>query len=461
VKFCLKLTICFSLFLVAPRPGFSAENPANFAPDAGPLHTYVKQADDTYRWEKRQEGTIGKATWAELILTSQHWKDTTWRHQLFVIKPSEVHNAGQAILLIDGGAWKDELAGAPAGDKPAKLPQEVSILAQVAERVKSPVAVLKQVPNQPIFDGLTEDGAISYTFEQFLNTRDATWPLLLPMVKSAVRGMDAVQEFGKKEWSFEVKNFTLTGASKRGWTTWLTASVDPRVNAFAPMVIDTLNMSAQMKLQIESFGQFSEQIQDYTKRGIQQQGATEAGQMLERIVDPYSYRSLLKQPKVILLGTNDPYWPLEALNLYWGELDGQKHILYVPNNGHGLNDFTRIIGTVSALHRQAAGGKALAKLTWELDDDKGNVVLTVKADSKPSKVSAWTATAETRDFRQSKWTSQPTEQFGDAYRYELPAPKSGFAAVFGEAVFDADSQPYYLSTNVKVVKAKESDDVAQ
>ncbi len=331
----------------------------------------------------------------------------------------------------------------------------------MAERVKSPVAVLKQVPNQPIFDGLTEDGAISYTFEQFLNTRDSTWPLLLPMVKSAVRGMDAVQEFAKKEWSLDIEHFTLTGASKRGWTTWLTASVDPRVNAFAPMVIDTLNMSAQMKLQIESFGEFSEQIQDYTKRGIQQQGATEAGQMLQRIVDPYSYRSLLKQPKVILLGTNDRYWPLEALNLYWGDLDGQKHILYVPNNGHGLNDFTRIIGTVSALHRQAAGGKAMARLNWELDDDKGSVILTVKADTRPSKVSAWTAAAETRDFRDSKWTSHPTEQDGDEYRYELPAPKSGFAAIFGEAVFDADSQPYFLSTNVKVVKAKDGDDVAR
>ncbi len=52
------------------------------------------------------------------------------------------------------------------------------------------------------------------------------------------------------------------------------------------MVIDTLNMSAQMKLQIDSFGEFSEQIQDYTKRGIQQQGASEAGQLLEKIVDP-------------------------------------------------------------------------------------------------------------------------------------------------------------------------------
>ncbi|HEY4312631.1 MAG TPA: PhoPQ-activated protein PqaA family protein [Pirellulales bacterium] len=461
MKICLKLTICFTLVLGAAQTAFSAEKAANPGPDQGPLHTYVKQADDSFKWEKRQEGKVGKATWVELILTSQHWKDTHWKHQLFVIKPSEVENPGQAILLIDGGAWKDELANAPESDKPGKLPQEAALLAQVAERVKSPVAVLKQVPNQPIFDGLTEDGAISYTFEQFLNTRDGTWPLLLPMVKSAVRGMDAVQQFAKQDWSLDVKNFTLTGASKRGWTTWLTASVDPRVNAFAPMVIDTLNMSAQMKLQIDSFGEFSEQIQDYTKRGIQQQGASEAGQLLEKIVDPYSYRSLLTQPKVILLGTNDRYWPLEALNLYWPDLSGEKHILYVPNNGHGLNDFTRIIGTVSALHRQAAGGKKIAKLSWQLTDDNDHLTLSVTANEKPSKVSAWLATSESRDFRDSKWASQPTTEVDGAYRYELPRPKSGYAAIFGEAVFDADAQPYFLSTNVKVIKAKDGDDVAR
>ncbi len=461
MKTCLKLTICFALLLLGCRGALAEENAANFAPDQGPLHTYVQKPDDSYRWVKRQEGKVGKSTWVELILTSQHWKDTLWRHQLFVIKPGEVQSEAQGILLIDGGAWNEDLAKEPEAGKGGKLPSEAALLAQVAERVKSPVAVLKQVPNQPIFDGLTEDGAISYTFEQFLKTRDAEWPLLLPMVKSAVRGMDAVQEFAKKEWSLDIQNFTLTGASKRGWTTWLTASVDKRVNAFAPMVIDTLNMGAQMKLQVASFGEFSEQIQDYTKRGIQEQGATEAGQMLERIVDPYSYRSLLKQPKVILLGTNDRYWPLEALNLYWPDLHGEKHILYVPNNGHGLNDFARIIGTVSALHRQAAGGQQIAKLKWELTDGEGCAKLNVRCETQPSKVSAWVATSATRDFRESKWTSHPTELVDGAYCYELPQPESGYAALFGEAVFDADSQPYYLSTNVKVVKAKGNDDAAR
>jgi pimeloyl-ACP methyl ester carboxylesterase len=78
-------------------------------------------------------------------------------------------------------------------------------------------------------DGLVEDGLIAHTFVEFAKTGDVTWPLLVPMVKSVVAGMTAAQAAAADRWGIEVDGFVTTGASKRGWTTWLSAAIDERV----------------------------------------------------------------------------------------------------------------------------------------------------------------------------------------------------------------------------------------
>lgn len=415
----------------------------------GPLAKYVAKEDKTYGWTKRREGQLGSGKYVELILTSQTWKEIPWKHQLFLYVPAKMTTTEQALLWIDGGKWSDSLEKPATADEP--VTGRAQMLAAVGDQLHCPVALLLQVPQQPMFGGLVEDEIISLTFVRFVATGDAEWPLLLPMVKSAVRGMDAAQEFAQKEWSLDIKNFTVTGASKRGWTTWLTSAVDARVTALAPMVIDMLNMAPQMKHQVESFGEFSEQLQDYTSKGLQKFLGTEPGTRLTSIVDPYNYRDQIDQPKLIILGTNDRYWPLDALNLYWDDLKGEKYILYVPNNGHGLRDYPRMIGTINALNQHVAGGKRLPKLDWKFEEADGQLVLSLNAGQKPAQVRVWTATSKTRDFREAKFTSHEIKPNSEHYVYKLPAPESGYAALFGEAQFNGESVPFYLSTNVRIV----------
>jgi PhoPQ-activated pathogenicity-related protein len=413
----------------------------------GPLAEYVAKEDTSYKWTKRDEGKLGSGQFVELTLTSQTWKDIVWKHQLFIYKPAKVAIEKQALLWIDGGRWSDDLEK-PGHSEPNG---RAKLLAALADQLQTPVALLLQVPQQPILGGMVEDQIISYTFAKFFVTGDGEWPLLLPMVKSAVRAMDAVQQFTRNEWKLDIENFTVTGASKRGWTTWLTSAVDPRVTALAPMVIDMLNMTPQMKHQLESFGGYSEQIEDYTSKGLQKFLATEKGQALQAIVDPFSYRRYLLQPKFIILATNDRYWPLDALNLYWDELGGEKYVLYVPNNGHGIRDIPRVAGALNALHQHAANGMKLPKLDWKFIEQDGKLRLRVTSDEKPEKMQVWTAESKSRDFRDSQFNSKPMDADGDAFVFNLPVPESGYAALLGEAVFNGRIAPFYMSTNVRIV----------
>ncbi len=415
------------------------------------LARYVALPDDSYGWTKRREGKIGKGTYVELTLTSQTWRGITWKHQLFIVKPSTMKaDAQHALLVIEGGRWSDGL-DRPTDDD--RLPREAPIFAELAEQLQTPMAVLLQVPHQPIFDGKVEDQIIAYTFEQFLRTKDDTWPLLLPMTKSAVRAMDAVTEFAAEEWSLELKEFTVTGASKRGWTTWLVGAVDPRVSSIAPMVIDTLNLAEQLPHQLAVWGDYSRQIHDYTDRGLHKHLATEAGQALREIVDPYSFRALLKQPKLIIIGTNDPYWALGALDFYWSDLVGEKYVLYVPNNHHGLNDYPRVLGSITALHHRNGSGRKLPTLDWKFSNSGGKLALAMQTDTAPEKVRVWMATSKTRDFRQARWIHADLAPPGEDGRgeYSLDIPTTGYLAMFGEWQFAGERMPYFLSTNVKMV----------
>lgn len=109
----------------------------------------------------------------------------------------------------------------------------------------------------------SEDDLVAYTLDKYLRTGDTEWVILLPMVKAAVRAMDTVAEIALSNHEVTVNRFCVGGASKRGWTAWLAAAVDPRVKACLPIVIDVLDMETQVNHHFESYGFYTGAIAPY------------------------------------------------------------------------------------------------------------------------------------------------------------------------------------------------------
>lgn len=446
-----------SLFAALVCVAFALPTAGAHEPDQA-LAAYVQKPDDSYAWKVRHQEKIGTCDVTELTLTSQTWKDIVWKHRLFIILPAGVAAETDAVLVVAGGSWKDEYEQPPADGK-LGLPKEASLLSVYAQQIGCPIAVLLNVPQQPIFDGKKEDAIIALTFARYIKTGESDWPLLLPMVKSATKAMDAVQAYASEELNIKIDGFTVTGASKRGWTTWLVSAVDPRVQGLAPMVIDTLKMDAQLKHQKKSYGALSQRIDEYTDLKLPQLMETDEGQKLRRIVDPYHYLPQIKQPKLIFLGTNDSFWTVDSLNLYWDEVEGDKYITYVPNADHDLaKDWVRVFGGLRALRRHVDEQKALPNLKWDYIAAGGDLPLklSVSPGEKAAVVHLWTAESPTRDFRQAKWTSQvlPRDQYGTATT-KLTAPAEGYRATFAEVVYAHDKVPLYLSTTIRVLGAED------
>jgi PhoPQ-activated pathogenicity-related protein len=419
---------------------------ALFAPRSrADLLDYVKQPDDAFAWKLKDKKEVGEGTIYDLHLVSQVWQGITWEHQLQVFVPKGVKPATTMFLWNQGG--KASASSTLFG-------------MELARKMKAPVAFLYGIPNQPLFGGLKEDALIAETFVRYLSTKDESWPLLFPMTKSLVRAMDALQAFAKQEWNIQITHFIVSGGSKRGWTTWLTAAVDGRVKALAPCVIDTLNMAAQLPHQLKSYGQYSEMIADYTRRGLVPMPDTPEAKRLWMMVDPWMYRKKITQPKLIVNGTNDPYWTQDALNLYWDDLQGDKWVLYVPNAGHNLvqqhetktliPDLTRAGNTLAAFARHEIIDNPMPKIRWQHEGKNPKMTLKVQADPPPVAARLWSTHAATRDFRKSRWTDRPLEVNGKQIVAEAETPAVGYIAFFAELEYDMDGLHYFLSTQIRI-----------
>lgn len=442
----MKLKIQKSILLLLVCSFFSGFSQKTVSPQTA-LKNYLNNEDNSFKWELKDSISLGNVKGYHLLLTSQKWRQYTWRHQLTVFVPQDVKYDG-ALLFITGGSNKDEQPNWSKSD--GLWPS----LAGAAEKNKAITALIRQVPNQPLYGDLTEDALISYTLHQFKQDKDYTWPLLFPMVKSAVRAMDAVQEFSKQKSNISVNSFVISGASKRGWTTWLSSAIDDkRVKAIGPMVIDMLNMPATLDYQYKTYGEYSIQIEDYVKLGIPQGTDTPEGKAITEMIDPFSYRSNMTVPKMIFIGTNDEYWTVDAIKHYYDQLSGKNMIHYVPNVGHNLGGGKQAFETLSAFFGITIMNKEYPFAKWNVNATKEGVELNVNPPNTDLvEATLWFTTSSDRDFRNNLWLSKNIKLNAlPNVKAALPFPKKGYQAFYIDLKYkDPNGGTFTTSTRVYV-----------
>ncbi|TVR61613.1 MAG: hypothetical protein EA420_11385 [Candidatus Competibacteraceae bacterium] len=404
------------------------------------LDRYVARPDPNYAYTLyHTQREIGYTAYF-LNMTSQKWRSIQevdrpiWEHEVIILIPRfALDSTRTAVLLIDGGSNRAE----------PSITSVPPVLGAASMATGAVIAAVRQVPNQPLFfpddpgQGRKEDEILAYSLDKALVTGDLEWPVHLAMTKAAVRAMDTVQEFAADRGQ-EVRDFLVLGGSKRGWTTWLTAAVDPRVKAILPASIDMLNLSRQFVHHWESYGFYAPALNDYVEFDLPCRSQTPEGREVLRVVDPFAYRDRFAGlPKLVLNASGDQFFTNDSSRFYFAGLPGPKWLRYTPNTDHAQNQ-DAIVNALSWVD-DVLNNKASANIDWTVT---GDGALRVTASSRPKRVRLWQATnPEARDFRLESlgaaWTSRVLEPEPDgAYLGFVPPPAAGWTAFFVEVTFD-------------------------
>ena len=375
------------------------------------------------------------------FLQSKDVNKTSWSHWLTVIEPKEV-KAETALLVISSGDTNDP------------MPKAQDALIEIALASNSLVAELKAIPNQPLkfsdesFDRW-EDAIIAYTWNKFFLTGETRWPARMAMTKSAIAAMDTIQVVFKRN---NVNSFVVTGASKRGWTTWTAAATDNRVIAIIPLVIDMLNIKPSFEHHWQAYGFWAPAIQDYVDMNTMDWWGSPEAEALFKLVDPYSYKDRYQFPKYIINAAGDEFFIPTSSQFYYDQLPGEKHIRYVPNVGHNLNG-SYILEAIASFYISILNSSPRPEYSWNFLEN-GQIEFT--SDNQPSEVKLWWAdNPSSRDFRLDvigkSWKSKSIKINAEGkYISSIDKPDEGWRAYFVEAIYGSNPLPFIITSEVKV-----------
>lgn len=395
-------------------------------------------------------------------LTSQHWSPVKtlhpakWQHNVDIFIPDNPFSQ-RALVIVNNGINHNikSMDSVPATDFSA------STLENIARATNTIVISVDNIPNQYLTyeengKPLKEDDSVAHSWTLFMEQPDKQqlMPLHIPMAISVSQALTLAQR-ELKQWNID--NFIVSGISKRGWTTWLAAIADPRIDAIVPFAIDLLGTTATLKHMYQSYGgNWPAVFHPYYQERIDEKIATPEFFKLMQIEDPLQYlgsmyESRLAIPKYIINASGDDFYVPDNSKFYYEKLPGKKSLRVAPNSDHrGIAKFAE--QSLTAFIRRFQHSTPLPILHTTLRQQAGKPILTVKFSEKPEKVQRWTAKNPlARDFRHACGISYNASPINLNTKKEieisLNIPSKGWEATYIEATY-ADG--YVATTQVYI-----------
>lgn len=375
-----------------------------------------------------------------------------WQHDVDIYIP-ETPKTQRALVVVNNGINYDN--GSQKSAKPTDFSEEV--LAEIARVTNTIVISVSNIPNQYLTyqnddNPLKEDDSVARSWILFMDAPEQRklMPLHIPMSATVSQAMIVAKKELKK---WNINKFIVTGASKRGWTTWLTAISDPNVEAIVPFVIDLFDTDVALEHMYRSYGgNWPVAFYPYYQKGIDKLVKTANFSKLLEIEDPLRYMNSIYQsrlaiPKYIVNASGDDFYVPDNTRFYYDKLPGDKSLRIAPNTDHyGILKFTEqsIISFVNRFQSK----KALPQINSLIQ----NKTLTVNFSENPVKIIRWTAiNTKARDFRYAcgirylpSSIDVPSDNKIDV---SLSYANSGWEATYIEATFD---DGYVATTQVYI-----------
>jgi len=219
-----------------------------------------------------------------------------------------------------------------------------------------------------------------------------------------VRAMDAIQEFLPSIGIPKPEKFIIAGASKRGWTTWLTPAVDTRVNGIVPMVMPILNMENAINQMWRSLGLWTFAFKDYMSLDVMAYLNKPEFPLMADVIDPVVYMPYLEPiPKYMIFSTGDEFFLPDNARNFYNELKGPFNLRMVPNSEHSLAPLDElVINDIGTFFLYVIKNQTIPFLKETLVYSNTTASITVMPSSPPTLAKLWQATTISptrRDFR--------------------------------------------------------------